>query len=123
VGKTIETSVRAGDVASRYGGEEFLVIAPNTPVSGAATLADRLRRKIESASVRWKGQTLAVSVSIGVAGRPTVQAATPEEIVTKADEALYFAKKSGRNRVAMHQGEGITVYAGPGAEQPSPATE
>ena len=99
------------------------MIAPNTPVSGAATLADRLRRKIESASVRWKGQTLAVSVSIGVAGWPTVQAATPEEIVTKADEALYFAKKSGCNRVAMHQGEGITVYAGPGAEQPSPATE
>jgi len=105
VASTLESNVRSGDVACRYGGEELLVVAPGMGLSDAAESAERIRRLVETTAVHWGGRTFSVTVSIGAASWPIVRASTPEELVAAADKALYFAKESGRNQVALHQGE------------------
>lgn len=91
---------RAGDVCCRYGGEEFGIIMPSTTAEEALVLADRLRRKIESA--RWTGQPdLVVTASFGVTDLARTSAATPVAMVHLADRALYAAKSGGRNRVEL----------------------
>ncbi|HWX09248.1 MAG TPA: diguanylate cyclase [Gaiellaceae bacterium] len=97
VGSTIASTIRRSDLAGRYGGEEFLVIAPETSSSGAAALGERLRHAIGSAP---GGSLPRVTVSIGVATTdPTTQAA--EDLLRSADRALYAAKEAGRNRVIV----------------------
>jgi two-component system, cell cycle response regulator len=97
VGSTIASTIRKSDLAGRYGGEEFLVIAPETSSSGAAALGERLRHAIGSAP---GGSLPRVTVSIGVATTdPTMQAA--EDLLRSADRALYAAKEAGRNRVIV----------------------
>jgi diguanylate cyclase (GGDEF)-like protein len=96
------TNARDSDVVARYGGEEFAIIFPDTPAQSAADAANRLReivarRVFPLAAV---DKTLHITVSIGVAVYPR-DGMTGAEIVARADAALYFAKKSGRNRVAI----------------------
>ncbi len=107
IAETLESNLRSGDVICRYGGEEFLVVAPGTGVNDAAVLADRLRRIIETDQVPWGNQSLAVTVSMGQATWPVERASISEELVTAADRALYHAKASGRNCVAIARGEEI----------------
>jgi two-component system cell cycle response regulator len=107
VGRVLEGSVRAGDVVCRYGGEELMVVAPGTGGDDAGKLAERLRRLVETMPVVWRDQSLTVTVSLGTATWPIVRASFPEEMVTYADEALYHAKRSGRNRVSVHQGKEV----------------
>jgi diguanylate cyclase (GGDEF)-like protein len=95
-------NARDTDIVSRYGGEEFAIIFPDTPAQSAADAANRLReivarRVFPLAAV---DKTLHITVSIGVAVYPR-DGMTSAEIVARADAALYFAKKSGRNRVAI----------------------
>ena len=73
-------------------------------------LAERLRRKIETTSVRWKNQQLTVHASFGVACWPAARASAAKDLVTLADKALYAAKESGRNRVFVD--DGATVRQG-----------
>lgn len=105
--KLILDGIREADIAARYGGEEIVVIAPHTPVSAASELAERLRRRIEShelelASAGQHRQALHITVSIGVA---TLDAGveTGEQLIHHADQALYQAKQSGRNRTALYR--------------------
>ena len=97
VGSKISSTIRKSDLAGRFGGEEFLVIAPETTSSGAATLAERLRHAIGSAT---EGTLPRVTVSIGVA---TTELSTraADDLLRHADEALYAAKEAGRNRVVV----------------------
>lgn len=90
----VRGSIRRTDVFGRWGGEEFILICENTPVSGAKVLADKLRRKIECYPF---SNGIIVTASFGIA--EFSDGLTKEGIVGKADEALYMAKKSGRNRV------------------------
>ena len=91
---------RAGDMACRYGGEEFTVLLPRTSLSSAADLAERLRQAIENQSFLYRNQPVKVTCSFGVAQLgPTV----PPSVVELADEALYIAKHSGRNCVEALQ--------------------
>lgn len=85
---------RETDCVARYGGEEFCLMLPETPVQGAATLAERLRARVEAADFGEQQITL----SIGVASLP-LHGDTPEAVIAAADEALYEAKRKGRNRV------------------------
>ena len=87
------------DLVARYGGEEFAVILPETSRTGAAVVADRIRRRIAAEFARRRSGP-AVTLSAGVAGYPE-DAGTAEEMIRRADEALYRAKADGKNRVTL----------------------
>jgi len=107
IASTLEHNVRSGDVVCRYGGEEFMIVAPGMGMNDVSETAERLRRQIESTPIRWSGKDLAVTVSLGTATWPVVKASIEDELVTFADRALYHAKESGRNQVAVHQGDKV----------------
>jgi diguanylate cyclase (GGDEF)-like protein len=96
-------ALRAEDVLARFGGEEFAVLARNIPESGAMQLAERLRKLVESSDFGPDGKSLRCTVSVGVAVFPfdgaKVETAT-EQLIERADAALYRAKQAGRNQVA-----------------------
>jgi diguanylate cyclase (GGDEF)-like protein len=93
---------RMTDIAARYGGEEFVVVLPQTSKEGAALRADRLRQSIEEFPFPSEGdQPLGkVTISVGVATYPD-DALTKQTLLERADQALYEAKRSGRNRVCV----------------------
>lgn len=101
VAVTLENALRAGDVVCRYGGEEFMVVAPGVGLADSKTLAERLRRAIEVREVTWEVLRLRVTVSIGVATWPLAQVDSPEDLIAVADKQLYAAKAAGRNQVSM----------------------
>lgn len=102
VAKVIAHTVqRPGDHAVRYGGEEFLVILPQTHTVGAAHMAENIRLGVQSLSFRWGEQTIPLTVSIGLASVvPTVDL-PPQALLDAADRLLYQAKQAGRNRCAL----------------------
>ena len=93
----LKSLLRSGDTAARYGGEEFAIILPETPLSEAVLIADRLRRNINRNPVPGLGH---ISASIGAASFPN-QASALEDLIDKADRALYVAKRNGRNQVCV----------------------
>jgi diguanylate cyclase (GGDEF)-like protein len=107
IASTLDANLRSGDVICRYGGEEFMVVAPGTGLNDAAGLAERMRRIIETNRVVWGQQSLAVTVSMGVATWPIERASISEELITAADRALYSAKESGRNRIAITRNDEV----------------
>ncbi|MBI5624695.1 MAG: GGDEF domain-containing protein [Elusimicrobia bacterium] len=98
IGEVLNHSFYETDFVARYGGEEFAVILPRAQYDGARRKAEAVRTAIESESFAIALDTVRVTVSIGVAHFPR-DAATPEELVSQADQALYRAKSLGRNRV------------------------
>lgn len=92
---------RGGDMGARYGGEEFVVIMPDTDHIGAVAVAEKLRHDIELLALPHEKSSVAgvITVSIGVATVSGEQLACPEDILKLADERLYLAKASGRNKV------------------------
>jgi diguanylate cyclase (GGDEF)-like protein/putative nucleotidyltransferase with HDIG domain len=97
VGRYIATSVRSIDLAFRYGGEEFAVILPEARLDDAYKGAERIRKTIESKS---SSRAMPITVSVGVANWPT-DGVMKEEIINRADAALYRAKELGRNRTCL----------------------
>lgn len=104
--QTVQHQVRPGDTFGRYGGEEFLLMLPDTPAASARMLADRIRLAIEQMRCAELGTAVTVTVSIGVA--EYLPGETMSQAVGRADEALYAAKSAGRNQVACH-GESAPV--------------
>jgi len=97
VAKMFRDSSRTHDVAARYGGEEFIMMLPGTDMDDAKAIAERVRETIEKTPFRRYNETYSVTVSLGVATLKSEK--TKEELIKKVDDALYTAKKSGRNRV------------------------
>jgi diguanylate cyclase (GGDEF)-like protein len=98
----ITAAVRESDMPARYGGEEFVVLAPNATVADARVIAERLRRGIEQNPLVLGHVSLNNTVSIGVAEyspEPEFGSNLLEDMIEKADKALYHAKQCGRNRV------------------------
>ena len=92
----LRQGLRSSDIACRYGGEEFVVLLPETPGELASRVAERLREAAASASM---GQAGTVTLSIGVAEMGPEQAA--DSLIQQADVAMYQAKRGGRNRVVL----------------------
>jgi len=97
----LKKSIRGIDLACRYGGEEFVVVMPETDLGVATLVAERIRRRIagESFAVERGARSLKVTISVGIAARMGPQD-NASQILKRADEALYRAKRDGRNRVA-----------------------
>jgi len=103
VGSTLQRSIRAEDIACRYGGEEFTIILPDTTVKGACDRADSILNAIANLRIASGHQTFSgLSVSIGIAFYPG-DGETAEEVLQNADVALYDAKHNGRNQVCLFE--------------------
>jgi len=106
VAKALSSNLRTGDLATRYGGEEFVLVLPGTNAFGAKLAAERIRKFLEKQRYEAAGQSFSVTASFGIAtlcgpgcgGRS-------KDLFSEADAALYVAKTSGRNRTVVH-GEG-----------------
>lgn len=95
----LKTRVRAGDLACRYGGEEFAVVLSDVGASGANVCIEAIRDEIKHLPIHYRGQVLSsVTISAGIAEFPT-HGETPEDLIRAADAALYRAKRAGRDRV------------------------
>jgi diguanylate cyclase (GGDEF)-like protein len=97
-GEIMNRVKRDVDIFGRYGGEEFLAILPNTPLSGAIIFANKVRKEIEEYAFLYKGERITVTVSVGVANRKDYS--DKKSLIEGADRELYKAKEAGRNRVS-----------------------
>jgi len=99
VAEKLHGALRTYDVASRYGGDEFVLLLPATPVSGALEVAERLRCSVQSIVLEAPLENRSVTASLGVASFPTELISGVDSLFYQADFALYQAKQNGRNRV------------------------
>jgi diguanylate cyclase (GGDEF)-like protein len=100
VGARMRDVLRGSDVKCRYGGDEFLVVLPETPIEGAKRVADTLRREIADMRIAWKDETVALTASFGVTTSLPSEI-NIEALIARADAALYRAKDQGRNCVSL----------------------
>ena len=104
VAQLLKGTAREIDRVGRYGGEEFLLILPGTVLDAAVTFADRLREKVDAHTFTYPGGTLKRTISCGVAASPHPRVKDQEALLRAADDALYVAKETGRNRVVRFDG-------------------
>lgn len=100
--KAVLGQLRSTDVAARYGGDEFVVMLPDTPARGAFEVAERIRHAVESVPFVTDAEAISCSVSVGAASYPQ-DGRTIDALLARADRALYQAKEAGRNRVALYR--------------------
>lgn len=98
LGETLRAHTRGGDVACRFGGEEFVLVMPDAPLASAVERTDTVRQTFAASPVQYGGQSITVTFSAGVAGFPE-HGDDARGLLRSADRALYEAKGSGRNRV------------------------
>jgi two-component system, cell cycle response regulator len=103
VAELIQNTIRRNDIAGRIGGEEFLIVLPETNQEGSLVIAERLRHACENALIETDGSGhLRLTMSLGLASWPEASAAIANDLVKKADIALYQAKDNGRNCIAVY---------------------
>jgi diguanylate cyclase len=103
VARSLCDTLRKMDLVTRYGGEEFAVVLPTTNLEEAIRAAERVRQSVSESVVTFQGQELRDTVSVGIA--QVTEADDALSLVGRADEALYAAKKAGRNRAYFHDGK------------------
>lgn len=99
VAATLRSCVRDHDLVGRWGGEEFLLILPDTGPAEAAHVAEKLRRAVERQETGHEGHATKVTITLGIAG--SEEGSTPETLIEVADSAMYRGKAAGRNRVVV----------------------
>jgi diguanylate cyclase (GGDEF)-like protein len=100
----VKENVRREELFARYGGEEFAVVLPETSPQQATEAAERLRALVEAHEFRFDDQTFQITISVGgatISGAEPEEELTPHELIRRADDCLYRAKREGRNRVVM----------------------
>jgi diguanylate cyclase (GGDEF)-like protein len=101
VGTILAQAVRESDILARYGGDEFVVVLPETPAAGALVIAERIRKSIAAHSfLRGQGLEARISASFGIAAYPD-HALTPEGLIQKADQAMYRVKERDKNGIEV----------------------
>ena len=106
----LKKCAREIDVVGRYGGEEFIVLLPGTVLDAAVHFAERVRKEIEGHTFVFDGGSLRRTASFGVAGWPHPRVSDCEHIVRAADDALYVAKETGRNRVIRFDSDEFNAH-------------
>ncbi len=99
VADAVRSQLRAEDSLCRYGGEEFCIVLRNIDLAGAHTMGERIRAVIQGLSIAHESLKLTVTASVGCASRRELSEVTPTALISLADERLYKAKQSGRNKV------------------------
>jgi diguanylate cyclase (GGDEF)-like protein len=102
MGRTIQQAARKEDTVCRWGGEEFFIIAPNISLSEGAVAAERFRKFVENQTFTLEGALLSITISAGVACLD-LESKGQDQLLIEADQALYAAKRGGRNRVAISE--------------------
>jgi diguanylate cyclase (GGDEF)-like protein len=118
-GAIFQHAVRSYDWVGRYGGEEFLLILPGTVLDAAVTFAERLREKVDAHTFKYEGGELKRTMSCGVAASPHPKVKDQEALVRAADDALYVAKESGRNRVIRFDGAEFNAHTQTNGNNPT----
>ncbi len=103
--RILKDEAREIDRVGRYGGEEFMFLLPGTVLDAAVTFAERVRKRIEANTFTFDGGTLQRTASFGVSGWPHPTITDSDALVRTADDALYVAKETGRNRVIRYDGD------------------
>jgi diguanylate cyclase (GGDEF)-like protein len=119
VGAQLTRLLRSTDIRCRYGGDEFLIILPATPLIGAQQVAESLRRQMSTLAMVADGKTIPVSVSVGIAVAGIAELGVTA-LIERADEALYQAKREGRDRCSV-AGTPVDVFERQPIEPPAPA--
>lgn len=101
--KTLRSTLRDSDILSRFGGEEFTVLLPDTGRNDAFIAAERLRKEVEKMEVYYNNQLLKVTISLGISTYDWVEQLTESALLERADKALYLSKNSGRNKSSLYQ--------------------
>jgi two-component system cell cycle response regulator len=109
-GKLMRDNCRKENIVARYGGEEFAILLTNTGLTAAAALktAERMKKVLGAQDFVFSGRMVRVTVSIGVA-YSTGKSAASETLLARADQALYQAKRSGKNRVCVHEAQNMQI--------------
>ena len=100
LGRILKQNTRASDTAARWGGDEFVLLAPDTDSKGAYIIGERIRSQVEQCRPKISGEELSFSISVGIASYP-VHPSRVTELIKRADEAMYNAKGLGKNRVCV----------------------
>jgi diguanylate cyclase (GGDEF)-like protein/PAS domain S-box-containing protein len=100
VARIVKVNTRASDVAARWGGDEFMLLAPGTDSRSASKIAERIRTQVERYKVKLEGEEVGITVSDGIVSYPA-HASVVEELLKKADEAMYNAKRGGKNQSSV----------------------
>ncbi len=108
--KMLKDEAREIDRVGRYGGEEFMLLLPGTVLDAAVTFAERVRKRIEAHTFTFDGGTLQRTASFGVSGWPHPSIDASDALVRTADDALYVAKETGRNRVIRYDGDEFKAH-------------
>lgn len=101
VAERLKANTRRSDLLARYGGEEFIMVAPNTDLRTAQVLGERLRSAVEREPFTLGNATANITISVGLSGTEIIQKGPFEYLLDSADQALYTAKKTGRNRCVL----------------------
>lgn len=101
ISRKIKGCIRQIDTAARYGGDEFAIILPNTPLSDAIVAAERMVDMVANSPITWKKEQIKLSISVGL-GQYDADS-SPEDITSRSDEALYTAKQAGKNTVRIFE--------------------
>ena len=106
----LKDEAREIDRVGRYGGEEFMLLLPGTVLDAAVTFAERVRKRIEGHTFTFAGGSLKRTASFGVSGWPHPKIQESDALVRAADDALYVAKETGRNRVIRFDGDEFNAH-------------
>src|SRR4029077_19858630 len=121
VGAQLTRVLRSTDMRCRYGGDEFLIILPDTPLLGAQQVAESVRREMATLAMVAGGKTIPVTARVGIAAAARDELGTAA-LIERADEALYQAKRAGRDRCSIAGAPAAPIAASGSIAVGSPAT-